>query len=596
MPRSVEFNEGFFAWPQDAAMAPHQLLGLTVMPQSSWRLDAGDYRLQFVEDADLPTEGYRLQVRPHDITIEASSRQGRIYAVQTLRQLIGADGQVSCVQIEDAPRFGWRGMMLDPSRHFLPVPFVLKFIDLLVQHKFNRLHLHLCDDQGWRIEIKRYPKLTEVGGWRKATPWRPGSDAHDSTPHGGFYTQDDIRTIVRYAEERGITVMPEIELPGHCQAALAAYPELGNTGVQLETSIRFGVHEDVYNVEDGTLRFLEEVLEEVLELFPSEFIHIGGDEVPKVQWAASPSAQAKKEALGLPDEDALQSWFVKHFDRWLADRGRRLVGWDEILEGGLAPGATVMSWRGFEGGIAAAKLGHDVVMAPTSHCYFDHYQTKIKSGEPTAIGGYLPLEKVYAFEPIPSELTGAESAHVLGGQGQLWSEYMREPAQVEYMALPRLCALGEVLWGKAAGASFDEFSERLEPHMDRLEAQGYRVRRPRPEIPASYRLLGNWPLDSVGQEGTTFTFAVPEEWTADHFHIAVHYTGGAYGVWIDELVYGTETVRPSGTTGNYDENNMVAFAVPLRGGMLTLKLRSKGEGALERNTQGEVYLVMPDGT
>jgi hexosaminidase len=437
--------------------------------------------------ARLGDEGYRLSAAPTRITIRAFRPAGAFYAVQTLRQLLPAEifreapvggvaWTVPAVEIEDSPRFSWRGGHLDASRSFMPKEFVKKFIDLLALHKMNRFHWHLTDDQGWRIEIKKYPRLTSVGAWRRETligiqhayadtmQWR-----YDGRPHGGFYTQDDVREIVAYARDRFVTIVPEIEMPGHAQAAIAAYPELGNTGARLEVLRRWGVNPNIFNPEDATIRFLQDVLTEVLALFPGRYIHIGGDEAVKDQWQASARAQARIAELGVKDEHGLQSWFIHQMDAFLTARGRSLVGWDEILEGGLAPNATVMSWRGMEGGIAAAQAGHDVVMTPTSHTYFDYYQSRDTVAEPPAIGGFLPLDTVYAFEPVPAALGPAEAAHILGAQGQTWTEYIRQPKNVEYMAYPRLAALAEVVWTPRERRDFADFRARLEQHVLRLD-------------------------------------------------------------------------------------------------------------------------------
>ncbi len=436
--------------------------------------------------AALGAEGYRLEITPRQILARAAQPAGLFYALQSLRQLLppavfgpgaqpGADWSVPCLQIEDAPRFAWRGAMLDSSRHFIPKEFVLKFIDLLALHKLNTLHWHLTDDQGWRIHIRRYPRLTQVGAWRKETlrGHFDGSTDHlefDATPHGGFYTQEDIREVVAYAQARFVNIVPEIEMPGHAQAAIAAYPELGNSSEPLEVSPLWGIHEHVYNVEEATFSFLTNVLDEVLELFPSAFIHVGGDECPKKEWRASPTAQARMRAEGLKDEEELQSYFIRRIDGYLSARGRRLLGWDEILEGGLAENAAVMSWRGEEGGIAAANAGHDVVMTPYAFTYLDYYQAAPVEDEPLAIGGLLPLSTVYAYEPIPSQIDPDKAHHVLGTQGQLWSEYIPSPAQTEYMAFPRLCALAEVAWTPAAQKDYDAFLRRLRAHLARLDA------------------------------------------------------------------------------------------------------------------------------
>jgi hexosaminidase len=368
--------------------------------------------------------------------------------------------------------------MMDTCRHFFPVNTVLRFIDLLARHKMNSFHWHLTEDQGWRIEIQRYPRLAEVGAWRKQSPVgrvfddQPGA-RYDGIPHGGYYTQADVRRVVEYAQARHINVVPEIEMPGHAQAAVAAYPELGNTARQLEVSCHWGIHEHVYNAEEGTLRFLQNVLDEVLDLFPSPFIHIGGDECPKKEWRGSAAAQARIKALGLKDEDELQSYFVRRMDAFLFARGRRLIGWDEILEGGLAERAAVMSWRGEEGGIIAANAGHDVVMAPTTYTYLDYYQGEDQAAQPLSIGGFLPLEKVYAYEPIPTEIQADKAHHVLGAQGQLWAEFISTQEHQDYMAFPRLCALAEVTWSPKEKKDYAGFLRRLSGgHLARLDALG----------------------------------------------------------------------------------------------------------------------------
>ena len=434
--------------------------------------------------ARLGDEGYRLDASPSQVAIRAYRAAGAFYGLQTLRQLFppaifrqaqtaGVIWSIPAIAIEDSPRFAWRGVHLDVARHFMPKEFVKKYIDLAALHKFNRFHWHLTDDQGWRLEIKQYPRLTQVGAWRRetligrkdqdSTKWR-----FDGQPHGGFYTQDDVREIVAYAGARFVTIVPEIEMPGHSQAALAAYPELGNTGDTIPVWTSWGVDRNILNPGDATVRFYQNVLTEVMGLFPGRWIHIGGDEAPKTQWQASSLAQARIRELGLKNEDELQSWFTHRMDEFLTAHGRRLVGWDEILEGGLAPNAVVMSWRGVDGGIAAAQAGHDVVMAPGSHTYFDHYQSADTVAEPLAIGGYLPLDTVYSFEPVPPALTANEAKYVLGAQGQLWTEYIPDPKRAEYMVFPRACALAEVLWTPRAGRDFADFTRRLATHLERL--------------------------------------------------------------------------------------------------------------------------------
>jgi hexosaminidase len=398
---------------------------------------------------------------------------------------------VPACRIEDAPRFAWRGAMLDVARHFLPKDVVLRYVDLLAVHKLNVLHLHLTDDQGWRIEIKRYPRLTEVGAWRTRT--KAGlreSPLWDERPHGGYYTQDDIREIVAYAAERHITVVPEIDIPGHSQAAIAAYPELGNTDVIDTTTLpvltTWGVNPNVLAPTDTVLRFYENVFAEVLELFPSQFLHIGGDECAKDQWRASDTAQARIKELGLDGEDELQSWIIRHFDRWLTSQGRRLIGWDEILEGGIAEGAAVSSWRGYAGGIAAARAGHDVVMCPKSHVYLD-YRQSARADEPVPIAYVRTLEDVYRFEPVPEDgLSPAEAAHIIGAQANIWTEAMDSVRAVDYMAFPRLAAFAETVWSElpAPGArDYDGFTGRMTSHYARLDALGVEYRPPAGPLP-----------------------------------------------------------------------------------------------------------------
>ncbi len=460
-------------------------LDLTVRASSA---GAGGIRL--VRDRTLAAEGdeaYRLDVTGAGIVVRAAAPAGVFYALQTVRQLLppailrdarvqNVAWTVPAVHIEDTPRFSWRGAHLDASRHFMPKEFVRKYIDLLALHKLNRFHWHLTEDQGWRIEIKKYPRLTDVGSCRDQTlvgPYvaDPAKRVFDGKKHCGYYTQDDVREIVAYAAERFITVVPEIEMPGHAQAAIAAYPQLG---VRPDTTVSvlgvWGISEFILNADDSTISFMQDVLSEVLTLFPGPFIHIGGDEAIKTQWKASPQIQARIKQLGLKDEHELQSWFIRQMDTFLTKRGRRLIGWDEILEGGLAENATVMSWRGMDGGIAAAKAGHDVVMAPGSHTYFDHYQSLDKKSEPLAIGGFLPMDTVYSFEPVPASLSPAEAKHVLGAQAQVWTEYIQTPKDVEYMLFPRLSALAEVMWSSKANRDYGNFMARMATHEQRLKA------------------------------------------------------------------------------------------------------------------------------
>jgi len=442
-----------------------------------------------VEDIGLGDEGYRLNVSKEGITIAAATSAGLFNGIQTLRQLFPAaifsaakvDGQswtAPAVTIEDYPRFAWRGMMLDTARHFLPKEFIKKFIDTIALHKMNHLHLHLTDDQGWRIEIKKYPKLTEVGAWRKETLVGHSSakaETYDGKPHGGFYTQDDLRELVAYAAERHITILPEIEMPGHAQAAIASYPELGNLNEPLPVHTSWGVNKNIFNVEEKTILFLQDVLAEVVEIFPGAYIHIGGDEAVKDQWKASEAVQKRMKELGIADEAKMQSYFIARMNEFLKSKGRKLIGWDEILEGGLGKDATVMAWRGLDKAVEAAKAGNDVVMAPTAFTYLDYYQGK-KQEEPLAIGGNLPLSKVYSFDPMSIELEPEALKHVLGTQGQLWGEYIATPEHAEYMAFPRACALAEAAWTPQAQRKYEDFFSRLKEHVARLDQLGVRYR------------------------------------------------------------------------------------------------------------------------
>ncbi|MGX1131019.1 hexosaminidase [Streptomyces glaucescens] len=448
-------------------------------------------------DPELGPEAYRLVSDRSGVLIEGGDAAGAFWGAQTLRQLLGPDAYrrapigrdrawaVPHVTIEDAPRFRWRGLMLDVARHFMPKEGVLRYLDLMAAHKLNVFHFHLTDDQGWRVEIRKYPRLTGIGSWRARTKFgHRASPLWEEKPHGGHYTQDDIREIVAYAAERHITVVPEIDVPGHSQAAIAAYPELGNTDVIDTTALtvwdNWGISPNVLAPTDNTLRFYEGVLEEVLELFPSEFVHIGGDECPKDQWRRSAAAQARVEELGLAGEDGLQAWFIGHFDRWLTARGRRLIGWDEILDGGLAAGAAVSSWRGYAGGVTAARAGHDVVMCPEQQVYLDHRQDA-GADEPVPIGYVRTLEDVFRFEPVPPELTPEEARHVLGTQANLWTEVMEDPARVDYQAFPRLAAFAEVAWSALPAPherDFAGFERRMAAHYRRLDALGVAYRPP----------------------------------------------------------------------------------------------------------------------
>ena len=443
--------------------------------------------LRLSQDAPHPAEGYRLNVTSDAVTVEAKTPTGLFYGLQTLTQLLFGDHtsgwSVPIVQIVDAPRFAYRGMHLDVGRHFFPVAFIKKYIDLLAMYKMNKFHWHLTDDQGWRIEIKKYPKLTEIGAYRQETVMGKNFERFDrpyvgdGKPHGGFYSQEEVREVVAYARARYIDVIPEIEMPGHATAALAAYPEFACTDGPFDVPTTWGIFEDVFCPKEETFQFLEDVLTEVIALFPSQYIHIGGDEVPKVRWQESEVAQEVISREGLADEDELQSYFIKRIESFLQAQGRRLIGWDEILEGGLAPDATVMSWRGMEGGIEAAREGHDVIMTPTSHCYFDYYQADPEQ-EPLAIRGLTPLEKVYSFEPVPEMLSAEDAEHILGAQGNVWTEYMATTDYVEYMVFPRMLALSEVVWSPPDLRNWEDFVQRLPDHLRYFDALGVNYRQP----------------------------------------------------------------------------------------------------------------------
>lgn len=454
-----------------------------------------DIKLSVQAVAGAMAGSYSLQVNNKGITIIGQDDTGVFYGIQSLLQLLPVKETnkslpIPYLNIKDYPRFAYRGLMLDVGRHFFDVDFVKKFIDYLALHKMNYFHWHLTDDQGWRIEIKKYPKLTEVGAWRNGTVIGnyPGR-GNDNTRSGGFYTQEQIREVVKYAESRYVTVIPEIEMPGHASAAIAAYPELscfpdestkqfyfnpksvwsGDTaGKQVQQS--WGVYNDVFTPTEYTFTFLQNVLDEVMALFPSKYIHVGGDECPKTNWKKSAFCQELIASKGLKDEHALQSYFIQRMEKYINQKGRTLIGWDEILEGGLAQNAVVMSWRGEAGGIEAANADHQVIMTPNSYVYFDHAQ--VKKEDSLVIGGYLPLDKVYNYEPIPKELPAGKEKYILGAQANVWSEYMANTAKVEYMIFPRASALSEVLWSQKGKRDWKAFQQKLPVMVTRYEQWG----------------------------------------------------------------------------------------------------------------------------
>ena len=432
----------------------------------------------FLKDGAMGPEEYSIDITKKNCVVKASGKNGFLYAIQTLKQLtdpaVYSDEidpaqkfMFPAVSIKDKPRFAYRGMHLDCARHFFSVEEVKKYLDVMAIYKLNRLHWHLTEDQGWRIEIKKYPKLTQIGAFRNGTMVGKDFSSNDGVRYGGYYTQDQIREVVAYAESLGIVIIPEIDLPGHMLGALAAYPELGCTGGPYEVWTKWGVSDQVMCPgKENMFIFLEDVFTELMELFPSEYIHIGGDECPKTEWEKCPACQARIKALGIKGdskhtaEQYLQSYVTARVQKFLNDHGRKIIGWDEVLEGELAPGATVMSWRGVQGGIQASAMGFDVIMTPNTYCYFDYYQSEDQKQEPLAIGGNLPIEKVYGYEPFEG-LNAEQQKHILGVQANLWTEYIGTNEYLEYMLLPRMCALSEVQWCDPKAKNFERFSTSM---------------------------------------------------------------------------------------------------------------------------------------
>lgn len=468
--------------------------------------------IQIPDTTEFDKEKYQLSIAKNKVHISSSTNQGLFYGIQTFLQLLpfqkvdnlAIQGQI----ITDAPKYKWRGMHLDVSRHFFSIDFIKKYIDYIAMYKMNTFHWHLTDDQGWRIEIKKYQKLTEIGAWRNGSMvGHYNEQKFDTIRYGGFYTQEEIKEVVKYAQQRHVTIVPEIEMPGHSLAALAAYPEFSCTGGPFEVAKVWGVLEDVYCPKEETFEFLETILSEVIALFPSEYIHIGGDECPKVRWKNCTHCQSLIQKQGLKDEHELQSYFIQRIEKFVNSKGRKIIGWDEILEGGLAPKAAVMSWRGTEGGISAAKQKHFVVMSPGSHCYFDHYQGDPKN-EPIAIGGYTTVEKVYAFNPMPNELSTEEANYILGAQANVWTEYIETPKHVEYMIMPRMAALSEVLWGTANTSDYKNFEKRLINHFDVYDKMGINYSKAIYQVTTSVSSAANgvaFSLNAVHPTGIRYT-------------------------------------------------------------------------------------------
>ena len=467
-----------------------------------------DIIIRLTNNDQLNKEGYRLRVTKNNISILANTPAGVFYGIQSLLQMLPPDffekqnhekeWKIQNTVITDNPRFRYRGMHLDVGRHFFPPSFIKKYLDMMAMYKFNTFHWHLTEDQGWRIEIKKYPKLTQIGAWRDSTvvghccspPLK-----YDGKRYGGFYTQEQIRDIVKYATARHITIIPEIEMPGHSLAALAAYPELACTPGPFHVATRWGVFQDIYCPKEKTFHFLEDVLTEVMALFPGKYIHIGGDEAPKTRWKESKICRHILKKEGLKNEEELQSWFIQRIEKFLNAHGKTMIGWDEILQGGLSPNATVMSWRGVKGGIAAAKQNHDAIMTPGAYCYFDHYQAD-PATQPLTIGGLTTLKKVYSYEPVPESLNKKEAKHIIGTQGNVWTEYMPDGNRVEYMVLPRMAALAEVAWSPVDRKNWPDFQRRISNHFQRYKALGYNY------CPGSYQVGILTVADSTGDAYT----------------------------------------------------------------------------------------------
>lgn len=604
-PAKMEAGEGSFEltpktviWAQAGAAPEARYLAKTLAPATGFELQVSEspssapaqqailFKLA-PELARLGEEGYQLSVDKELVVASAPKPAGLFYAGQSLLQLLPAEilskkavsskqWTIPCVKIEDQPRFAWRGHLFDVGRHFFTVDEVKRAIDLMAFYKLNRLHWHLTEDQGWRIEIKRYPELTRTGSWRTEK---------DGSRYGGFYTQDQVRDIVAYAAERHVTVVPEIELPGHSSAALTSYPELGCTGGPYKVANGWGVFKDVYCAgQDQTFTFLENVLDEVLALFPSQYIHIGGDECPKDSWKACPKCQARIKAEGLKDEHELQSFVIRHFDKYLAERGRRLIGWDEILEGGLAPGAVVQSWRGIQGGIDAANSGHDVIMSPTSHCYIDYSYATIS------------LPKAYEFEPVPAELDATKAKHVLGLEGNMWTEHVPNQDRYDFQVYPRMIALAEVAWSPKEAREWKDFSARMEEHNKRLQTFGVKYGIPEEITTEGAKVIGSWKGAEMNEK------LVELEWDATTlitgkgaYEVLPWYTSGIAGIeiaWAALLENGKEIQRDTheGWSGVDKRNMIYRFVVknPTAGARYAVKLQFRPIGGSDSN--GDVFV------
>jgi len=556
--------------------------------------------------SELGQEGYELTATTNSVTIAAATPTGLFYGTKTLLQLLSPEvhstnalpdqrWSIPTVRVVDWPRFPWRGMMLDVSRHFFTKTEVEQLIDAAALYKINVFQWHLVDDNGWRVEIKKYPKLTQIGAWRHGVGF--GLATNSTTAYGpdgrygGFYTQADIREVVAYAQARHVTIVPEIEMPGHSAAALAAYPEFSCTGQPQSTDLGAGVHAGVYCAgKDETFDFLQNVLIEVFALFPSPYIHIGGDEVPKNNWQQCERCQARMKAEGLKNEEELQSYFIRRMEKFVNAHHKKLIGWSEILQGGLAQNATVMDWIG--GGEEAASQGHDVVMTPTSNCYFDYYQGQDHSQEPRAIGGFLPLEKVYAFEPIPAGLAPAMQSHILGAQGNVWTEYIPNLRHVEYMTFPRLAALAEVTWSAKDSHNFQDFTQRLAVDEQRLEELGVNYRR---YVPDGRTPIGGWLPANIKSEPSSLEMDVPNVvMSAGRARVTLEYTDGACGIDITGVALvadGQEISRDNhtGFTGANPQGPIYTLDVPTPKPGVRYTLRAQVAGSGGTDSTGTVY-------
>jgi len=606
-PQSISIKDGYFTLSSKSTIrVSEQLAPLlqylkTVLPiKQAAKNKIGDINLK--TDASIADkygkEAYKMSVTPKSIEIAGASPTGVFYGIQTLLQLlpptiitekIPKEGYtIPSMTIIDYPRFSWRGLLIDSGRHFVPVKELKKMLDAMALLKMNTLHWHLTEDQGWRIEIKKYPRLTQIASIRTESPQHGNRKKGDGTPYGPyFYTQKQIKEIVAYAKHKFINIVPEIEMPGHSVAALAAYPELGCTGGPYKVRTSWGIEPDIYCAgNEKTYTFLEDVLTEVMQLFPSKFIHIGGDEAPKTRWNKCPKCQAKIKKEGLKNSHELQSYFIMHFVKFLADHGRHLVGWDEILEGGLPKGAVVMSWRGERGGIKAAKMNHDVIMTPGGYCYLDHYESK-KAGEPEAIGGLLPLSKVYSYNPIPSALRGESRKHILGLQGNLWSEYIWTPQDLEYKAFPRACAIAEVGWTIPENKNYNRFLSNLNFFLKRLKSKGinYRPLEPPPTI------IGRWSPKTTPMNFTIVSFNITKYISsAGNINIVFKYEKGKEGVEINgcelmenNIVVASDTHK--GFTGARNKKNRYKLKLKKYSpkATYTLKTTIKGSGGTDSN-------------